>query len=209
MSVAFYWTNPSHPLLFAQGTSHEGFTVRKIDLTNFRVARSETARDINRRIVLNLIRKHQPISRAGLARRCGLQRSTVSAITEQLIAERWVIKGAAGHLPRGRKPTFLHLNDERAGIVGVDIQPVTTTLAVAGIDSHFLAHESMSTGRDPVEFVARLSRRILDLIRAHPKSSYEGIGVSLPGRIDLASQKLTFAPNLGWSELDLKTPLER
>jgi len=183
--------------------------VRKIDLNNFRVARSETARDINRRIVLNLIRKHQPISRAGLARRCGLQRSTVSAITEQLIAERWVIKGAAGHLPRGRKPTFLHLNDERAGIVGVDIQPVTTTLAVAGIDSHFLAHESMSTGRDPAEFVARLSRRILDLIRAHPKSSYEGIGVSLPGRIDTSSQKLTFAPNLEWGELDIKTPLER
>jgi len=47
------------------------------------------------------------------------------------------------------------------------------------------------------------------LIRAHPKSSYEGIGVSLPGRIDLSSQKLTFAPNLEWGELDIKTPLER
>ena len=64
--------------------------MRKIDLNNFRVARSETARDINRRIVLNLIRKNQPVSRAGLARTSGLQRSTVSAITEQLIEERWV-----------------------------------------------------------------------------------------------------------------------
>jgi hypothetical protein len=35
-----------------------------------------------------------------------LQRSTVSAITERLIAERWVREGAIGHLPRGRKPTF-------------------------------------------------------------------------------------------------------
>jgi predicted NBD/HSP70 family sugar kinase len=183
--------------------------VRKIDLNNFTVARSETARDINRRIVLNLIRRHQPISRAGLARRSGLQRSTVSSITEQLITERWVIKGASGHLPRGRKPTFLHLNDERAGIVGVDIQPGTTTLAVAGIDAHFLAQESMSTGRDPVEFVNRLGRRISDLIRAHPKSSYEGIGVSLPGRIDIVSQKLTFAPSLGWGEIDIKSPLQR
>ena len=183
--------------------------MRKIDLNNFRVARSETARDINKRIVLNLIRQHQPISRAGLSRRSGLQRSTVSAITEQLISERWVIKGAAGQLPRGRKPTFLHLNDERAGIIGVDVQPGTTTLAVAGIDSQFLAQESMSTGRDPSEFVTRLARRITDLIRAHPKSSYEGIGVSLPGRIDIGSQKLTFAPSLGWGELDIKTPLQR
>jgi len=184
-------------------------TVRKIDLNNFKVARSETARDINRRIVLNLIRRHQPISRAGLSRRSGLQRSTVSAITEQLISESWVIKGAAGQLPRGRKPTFLHLNDSRAGIVGVDIQPALTTVAVAGIDSRFIAQESIATGRSAAEFVARLSRRISDLIRAHPKSSYEGIGVSLPGRIDPVSQKLIFSPSLGWGELDLKAPLER
>jgi hypothetical protein len=62
--------------------------LRKIDLNNIKVARSETARDINRRIVLNLVRRHQPISRAALARRSGMQRSTVSAITEQLIARR-------------------------------------------------------------------------------------------------------------------------
>ena len=60
--------------------------VRKINLSDFRVATSETARDINRRIVLNLIRKHQPVSRAELSRHSGLQRSTVSVIAEQLIA---------------------------------------------------------------------------------------------------------------------------
>jgi predicted NBD/HSP70 family sugar kinase len=183
--------------------------VRKIDLNNFKVAGSKTARDINRRIVLNLIRQHQPISRAGLARQSGLQRSTVSAITEQLIGERWVVKGAIGHLPRGRKPTFLHLNRDRAGVVGVDIRPATTTIAVAGIDSTFLAQESMTTGKDPAEFIARLSHRIVDLIRAHPKASYEGIGISVSGRIDTVTQRLSFAPNLGWAGLDLKTPLER
>src|SRR6516165_4088747 len=129
-------------------------TVRKIDLNNFNVARSRTARDINRRIMLNMIRQHQPISRAGLARRSGLQRSTVSAIAEQLIDERWVIEGAVGHLPRGRKPTFLHLNAERAGIIGVDVRPGTTTLAVAGIDSRFLAQESMTTGTNAPDFIA-------------------------------------------------------
>lgn len=182
---------------------------RKIDLNNFRVASSETARDINRRIVLNLVRKHQPISRASLARHSGMQRSTVSAITEQLIAERWVVEGATGHLPRGRKPTFLHLNADRAGIIGVDIHPDVTMLAVSSMDMRILAHESMPTGRDPKDFINRLGRRITDLMRAHPKSSYEGIGISVPGRVDVASQRLTFAPNLHWSDVDFKTPLEK
>lgn len=70
--------------------------MRKIDLNNFQTARSQTARDINSRIMLNLVRKHQPISRADLMRYSGLQRSTVSVIAEQLIAGRWLREGAAG-----------------------------------------------------------------------------------------------------------------
>ena len=183
--------------------------MRKIDLNNFQVATSETVRDINSRIMLNLVREHQPVSRADLMRYSGLQRSTVSAITGELLAGRWLKEGAVANLPRGRKPTFLHLNANRCGVIGVDVQPNTTTLAVASMDSQFLAQESMPTAKDPVEFAARLSRRIKDLMRAHPRSSYEGIGVSLPGRMDAASERLIFSPTLGWSELNLKAELEQ
>jgi len=183
--------------------------VRKIDLDNFQVATSETARDINRRIVLNLIRKHQPVSRADLSRHSGLQRSTVSSITEALIAERWVTEGAFGHLPRGRRPTFLHLNGERAGIIGVNIRPSRTTIALASLATHFISQENLPTDRNPDRFVADLIQRIRNLMKAHPEMSYEGIGIALPGRVDIATNKLIFAPNLGWKTLDLKTQLEK
>jgi predicted NBD/HSP70 family sugar kinase len=183
--------------------------VRKIDLNNFQVATNETVRDINSRIMLNLVRKHQPVSRADLMRYSGLQRSTVSAIAERLIADRWLREGALGNLPRGRKPTFLHLNTERCGIIGVDVQLHQTMLAVAGMDTQFATYESMSTEKDPAEFIAHLSRRIMELIKAHPRNSYEGIGVSVSGRVDAVSKRLIFAPALGWRDLDIKTPLER
>jgi predicted NBD/HSP70 family sugar kinase len=183
--------------------------MRKIDPTNFQVATSGTARDINRRIMLNLIRTHEPISRADLARHSGLQRSTVSVITEQLIKERWVTEGASGHVPRGRKPRFLHLNKERVGIIGINIRPATTTLALADLDAHFIAQESLATAQDPKQFIEELTARVLSLINTHPGIFYEGIGVSVPGRTDLVTQRLVFAPNLGWTDVDLKTPLER
>ena len=183
--------------------------MRKIDLNNFRVATSDTARDINRRIVLNLVREHQPISRASLARESGLQRSTVSAIADQLIAEQWLIEGATGNLPRGRKPTFLNFNSQRAVVIGVDLRPSITNFGLADLDSRFILQESMPTGNDPEKFVTSLTSRLCELIQAHPKTAYEGIGISLPGRVDLTSHQLTFAPNLGWTGLDLKTPLER
>lgn len=182
--------------------------MRKIDLTDFRVATSETARDINRRIVLNLIRKHQPVSRADLSRHSGLQRSTVSLITEKLISEHWVMEGARGHLPRGRKPTFLHLNHERAGVIGVDIRPIKTTIVLAGLDSEFLAQDSLPTGSEPGHFIEVLGRRIRNLTKTRPEMTYEGIGVSLPGRIDARTHRLVFAPNLGWKDVEVKEPLE-
>ena len=182
--------------------------MRKIDLNNFQVATSETARDINSRIMLNLVRKHQPVSRADLMRYSGLQRSTVSVITEQLIAERWLREGEVGNLPRGRRPTFLHLNDDRAGIFGINIQPCSTNLVLANLAGHFLSEETIATPDDPDRFVAVVGKRICELMKKHSRIAYEGIGVSLPGRVDLFSQRFVFAPNLGWRETDLKARLQ-
>ena len=182
--------------------------MRKIDASDFRVATSETARDINQRIVLNLIRKHQPVSRADLSRHSGLQRSTVSAITGELISERWVAEGAVSDLPRGRKPVFLHLNSQRVGIFGINVRPYVTNLALANLDSRFLVQETMPTPSTPREFIEKISQRIRELMKLHPEMVYEGVGVSLPGRVDSASQRFIFAPNLGWEREDLKAQLE-
>ncbi|HXB58969.1 MAG TPA: winged helix-turn-helix transcriptional regulator, partial [Candidatus Acidoferrales bacterium] len=164
-------------------------------MNNFQVATSETARDINSRIMLNLVRKHQPISRADLMRQSGLQRSTVSVITEQLIAEGWLREGAVGLLPRGRRPTFLHLNENRAGIFGINIQPYTTDIGLANLSGHFLAQETISTPKTSAIFVTKFTSRVHELMKQHPMMAYEGIGVSLPGRVDLSSQKFIFSPN--------------
>jgi predicted NBD/HSP70 family sugar kinase len=182
--------------------------MRKIDLSNLQSASSETARDINRRILLNLIRSRQPISRADLARSSGLQRSTVSAIADHLIQEGWVVKGSIGRLPRGRRPVYLKLNAQRA-IIGIDIRPSRTIIAIADINAHFDSQEILPTPPDSRKAVKQLADRLKHLIRSRPGTSFEGIGISLPGRIDSKSQKLCFAPNLHWRSIDIKTPLSR
>lgn len=178
--------------------------MRKIDLSSFQVATSETARDINRRIILNLIRMRQPISRADLARHTGLQRSTISVIIEQLMTEQWITEGALGHVPRGRKPRFLHLNNERAGIIGVNVRPRSTTLALTDLNARFITQDSVPTPSNPQTFLVELAERIKNLRRSQPQIYCEGIGVSLPGRVDRKTQRLVFAPNLGWRDVDIK-----
>ncbi len=182
--------------------------MRKIDLNNLQAASSETARDINRRIVLNLIRSRQPISRADLARSSGLQRSTVSVIVDQLIRQGWVVEGSMGRLPRGRRPIYLKLNAKRA-IIGIDIRPSRTIIATADINARFDYQEILSTPTDSRKAVRQLTIRLQHLIRSRPGMSFEGIGISLPGRIDSKTNRLCFAPNLHWPSVDIKTPLSR
>ena len=183
--------------------------MRKINLSSFQIATSETARDINRRIILNLIRMRQPISRADLARHTGLQRSTVSLIIEQLIEEQWITEGALGHLPRGRKPRFLHLNNERAGIIGVNVRPEKTSLALTDLDARFITQDSLQTPSNPQVFLEQLAERIQNLRNSHPQIFCEGIGIGVPGRVDRETQRMVFAPNLGWRNVDIKQYLEK
>ena len=173
-----------------------------------RGASSEVARDINRRIVLNLIRTRHPISRADLARVSGLQRSTISLIVEQLIREQWVVEGASGRLPRGRRPTFLRLNDERV-IIAVDIRPTQSIVALANANGRFLSQELLPTATEPQKTMQDLIRSILRLMQSNSQAKIEGVGISVPGRYDHKSDRLVFAPNLKWCDIDIRGPIER
>ena len=181
--------------------------MRRINFTNREVASSETARNINRSVVLNLIRRRQPISRADLARISGLQRSTVSLITEQLMREKWIVYGPLGRLPRGRRPTYLRLNDRRAIIVA-DLRPSQTTVGIADVNGNFLVQEAMPTPSSAAKLASQLASRIRQLIETHRGLVFEGIGISLPGRFDHSRQRVVFAPNLKWTEFELGKTIE-
>ena len=179
-----------------------------IELKGMQTASSEVVRDINRRIVLNLIRTRQPISRADLARASGMQRSTISLIVEELIEEHWVLEGPTGRLPRGRRPTFLRLNDDRV-IIGVDIRPTQITVALADVNCKFTSQAVMATPNDPEVAVKSIIQRIQAIVGTCEKKKIEGIGITLPGRFQQDTNRLIFAPNLKWRDVDLRNPIAK
>jgi predicted NBD/HSP70 family sugar kinase len=181
--------------------------IRRIDLAELQLASSETARVINRDIVLELIRTSQPISRADLARRSGLGRSTISQIAEQLIGENWVREGAMGSLPRGRRPTLLGLNEDLAAIA-VDIHPRQATVALVDLSGRLLSRSPVPLTSDPTASMRLIIDCMQRMRRNAPRKWIDGIGVSLPGRVNPATQRLIFAPNLKWSDCDIKNMVE-
>lgn len=92
--------------------------MRRLDLRKAQAARLNTIRDINRQIVLTYVREREPISRAEIARETELQRSTVSAIVEDLTREGLIEEVGEGESTGGRRPTMLKLRAYAAGEFG-------------------------------------------------------------------------------------------
>lgn len=188
-------------------SSHIAKEMRRVNLNNIELASSETARHINRDIVLQLIHSRQPISRADLARLSGLQRSTVSQIIEQLIQERWIREGAVAQLPRGRHPTMLVLNDDLA-VLAIDIHPKQVIVATVDLSGRLLSRSMLPLSSDPAKAVGSMIDCMKRMRDSHPRKSLEGIGISVPGRVDKESHCLIFAPNLKWAKYDIKQTIE-
>ena len=178
-----------------------------IHLAYVEVASSELARDINRDIVLEMIRSRQPISRADLSRTSGLQPSTVSNIVEQLIAEKWIVEGAATKRPRGRRPTLLSLNDHLV-ILAADVRPTKALIAVVDLNGRLLAHQEVRLFASAASSVNAIAKGMEAMMARFSNFSFEGAGVSVPGRVHPETQQLILAPNLKWRNVELKQTLE-
>jgi predicted NBD/HSP70 family sugar kinase len=185
--------------------SARGF--KRIDLAYVELASSENARDINRDIVLEIIRSRQPVARADLARVSGLQPSTISAIVEQLLHEKWVKEGAIARRPRGRRPTMLSLNDELV-ILAADVRPTQAIVAVVDLNGRFLSREVVPLVSEPDRAITKIVQSMESMRNTHRDRSFEGIGISMPGRVDPETQRLLLAPNLKWGDYDVKAAIE-
>ncbi len=183
--------------------------MRRIHPTRFQVATRGTSRDINSRIVLNLVRSHQPISRADLARTMSVSRGAVTLIVNDLLKRRLLFEGATGEAVRGRKPTFLYIDSRRRAVIAADIRASETFVMLADLLGKPLAGViSFRTSRDPKQLVATLATRIKRLLAEHREvDGCDGIGVVVPGMVEHSTMRVLHAPTLAWRNVDLREPL--
>ena len=183
--------------------------MRRINPSRFQVATRGTSREINRRIVLNLVRARQPLSRADLARTMGVGRGAVTLIVNDLLKRKLIFEGATGETVRGRKPTFLYIDSRRRAVVAADIRASETFVMLADLLGKPLTGvTAFRTVRDPKQLVALLAGRIKALLADHPEvDACDGIGVVVPGMVEHSTMCVLHAPTLGWRNVNIREPL--
>ena len=166
------------------------------------IARPNTIRDINKQIVLNYVRDRAPISRAEIARETALQRSTISAIVEDLQADGLIEETGTGDSTGGRKPTLLRLKTGTPVAIGIDITPRKTTVALADLAGQILNQETFPTSPDVAFMSAEIIRRVKKHAAENKKFNLE-VGISVPGIADQTTGSVLYIPFFDWSNWDI------
>jgi predicted NBD/HSP70 family sugar kinase len=182
--------------------------MRKINTRSFVRATRSTPREINRQIVLNLVREHQPISRADLARRMDVGRGMVTYLVDELLGEGAIYEGATVSAPRGRKPKMLYVRTRDRLVVAVDVRFSNTFLMLADFAGTPIVLETFETIPSPKALVAELKTRIARLLATHCGAGQcEGIGLVVPGMVDQRTGRVLNSPQLGWRDVDIRDQL--
>ncbi len=177
-------------------------------MNKYKISDQAFVREFNTSVVMDHIRLYAPISRAELAVRTGLNRSTITLIINELIDRGYVHETNRQDASIGRPGMLLQFNPNGGfaiGVeIGVDFLSVILTNFVA--DVLWRRHEKIAPGTDRIAMM-EMTENIISQAFAYGKEINLrplGIGVGIPGLVDASQGKLVFAPNLRWTDIPIR-----
>lgn len=166
----------------------------------------EVLGEINRRIILDYVRKNGPASRAELHRKLNMSAPTVSANVKKLLDAEFLLEVGETNNSVGRKATLLAFNEKRAYIAGVDIGRSQVRILIADLQGKEIV--SLKEASD----ISNLNGQMQKLIEAAlsksniAHSQLKCIVLGIPGIRDPQSGNAVLAPFA--DQLDLNALVE-
>ncbi|BBH23816.1 transcriptional regulator [Paenibacillus baekrokdamisoli] len=172
----------------------------------------EVIKQHNKHLVLDVIRKHRPISRAEISKATKMSATSIGRIVNELTSEGLVKETALTSTGVGRKAIKLDIEPGGRYSIGVDIQKKRILLGVMDFSEKIVfteqvAHTAIEAAPEAtIALIAQTVQQCLDA-RGIPRSKVTGIGVGTPGVIDYARGIVLLSATLGWKNISLAAML--
>ena len=170
-------------------------------------------KDMNRSLLLNIIRREGRISRKQLTEVSGLSMGSVSGIVTDLLENDWILEVGEGDYTGGRRQTFIKLNPEVGYAVGLKLMESRVVVAITNFEADIIAYkeETYTFNPDPETLVRTLSsiiRRVLEESQIEPETLF-GVGIGLAGVVYSNSGIVHHSPFFGWKDIPLAMLIEQ
>lgn len=161
---------------------------------------------LNRALVLRLLRQKGPCSRAELATYSGLKRATITHIMNELLEVGLVVESGWIGRGKGRRSIELCFNDERYCVIGVMLTRSFYSISVMG-----LSGKTYGTWTYPIAENEAAQRTILHIcsriqcLIERVRANILAVGFAVPGPYKVENGELLFLTNLnGWDGIPLR-----
>lgn len=155
----------------------------------------EALRERNRNRLISTLRSHGEISRAELARRTGLSRSTVSTVIGDLVREGLVTEAVEARTSGGRPATPLSLSPDHGAVLAVDLTQDRLAVAVFDLGQHELGtveHPFDARGATLEEILTQIDRDVTRVADAAglARTALIGAAIAIPAPIEETSRRV-------------------
>ncbi|WP_174186684.1 ROK family transcriptional regulator [Nocardia barduliensis] len=166
----------------------------------------EEIRTRNLAALLRNVHRDGAVSRATLAERMGLNRSTILALTTDLAAAGLVSEELPGQTGRAGRPSLVvRPRAERVYVVALDVGADRLAAARVGLGGSVLERTETTRPRgafDPEDVIAALVTMARAMIAAAaPGAVCVGVGVAFCGMVREEDGVVRYGPNLGWVDV--------
>lgn len=172
---------------------------------------TDSIRRSNLSLILGLLHREGPQSRAQLTKRTRLNRSTISALVAELADLRLAYETespAAGRV--GRPSPLVHPNEKVVALaINPDVDAVTVGLVGLGGRVHRRIRYEAAVHPSVTETV-NISRAIIEGMQADLAAMdlITGVGLAVPGLVRSDDGQVLLAPHLQWADEPLSAMLE-
>ena len=168
-------------------------------------------RNRNLALILNYLHQNSPISRAELSSNLGINKASISTIIRELINGGIVIETGIknGSNDVGHPAIELMINPDAGRIIGIELKLDIIKAVITDVEPKIIWRkevipESFKNSDEYFLIVKRVIQEACDVARNY-QLPILGIGLGLPGLLDIETNKLLAAPELGWQNIDLNS----
>lgn len=168
----------------------------------------------NGALLLEMIRREGPISRADLARKSGLTKPTVSSQMAALLRRGVVVEQGPGDSKArgGKRPTLVRFNADCGRLVGAEIGASRVRIELTDLNGATLERLTLAVNpeRGAGRILEVIAKGVAKVLKHGPRRKPTVVGLAAPGRVDAREGVVLEAGNVfNWRDVAVREYLEK
>lgn len=163
------------------------------------------ARSFNRKVMIEAVRLHGPVSRAELTRMTHLSPQTVSNIVSELLASGLLREEGRRQAKRGQPAIDLALNPDGAVTIGLTVEQRRLTAILVNLTGDIRVRSRVALDRaSPAEVFPKAAALVAELRQSIGDTPLWGVGIAMPGPFEVDGADFSSPMTLpDWGGVDI------